>query len=179
MPALAGAQRLVVEYPPMATHEELNKTGMEHYRAGRYLEAIEAYESAISQRPDFAPCHLNLSLAYLKKGRIDDAIHSAERVVELAPQAGQARYNLANALSAKGRWNEAATEYLRTFEIDRTLAVSLLLAANLLFDHGVNVKAIELWKRFLSAVPPDHPRRKEAEEQLRLAEGREQPFSKF
>ncbi len=163
----------------MAAPEDLNKQGMEHYRAGRYAEAIEAYEAAIAARPDFAACHLNLSMAYLKRNRLDDAIHAAEHATQLAPQAGQARYHLANALNAKGRWNEAATEFLRAVEMDKNLIAGLATAAGLLYDHGVWDKGIALWKRFLAEAPPDHPRRSEAEEQLRLAEGGNKPFSKF
>ncbi len=163
----------------MPTPEEFNKTGMEHYRAGRLNEAIEAYEAAVAQRPDYAACFLNLSLAYLKKNRGDDAVNAARRASDLAPQAGQARLHLANALSARGRWNEAVSEYVRACDLDKNQFVGLLLAANLLMDHGVDAKAIELWQKFLAAAPPDHPRRAEAEEQLKQAQSGETPFAKF
>ena len=163
----------------MATPEELNKAGMDFHKAGRYAEAVAAYEEALAGRGDYAACWVNLALAQLKRGRPDEAIRAAERAVGLAPQAGQARFQLASALSAKGRWNEAVTEYTRAADTDPAQCASFLFAGNLCMDHGLAAKAVELWKRFLSAAPADHPRRTEAEEQVRSAESGPGLISKF
>lgn len=162
----------------MPTPEELNKSGMERYRAGDYDGAIMAYEDATTQKPDYAPCLVNLALAYLKRNRLDDAIRAGQRASALAPQAGAARYHLANAYAAKGRWNEAVSEYVRAFELDSGQLTALLLAGNQCMDHGLSAKAIELWNRFLAAAPPDHPRRAEAEAQLRHAAA-QGPITRF
>src|SRR5688572_20027386 len=56
------------------TPEELNRAGLEAYKAGDLARAIEAWEAAVAAHPGHAPGLINLSLAYVKKGRPDDAI---------------------------------------------------------------------------------------------------------
>lgn len=157
----------------------MNKAGMEHYKAGRYAEAVSAYEEAVAARPDYAPCYVNLTLALLKRNRPDDAVRTAQQAVRLAPRAGAAHYHLGNAFSAKGRWNEAVTEYVRAFELDGTQITGLVAAGHLLLDHGLTPKALELWKKFLKIAAPDHPRCAEVEDEIRRAEGRPGLISKF
>ena len=72
-------------------------------------------------------------------------------------------------MATKGRWNEAVNEYARAFELDPAQFGGLAIAGNLLMDHGLTTKAVELWTRYLAVAPPDHPRRAESEEQLRHA----------
>ena len=159
-----------IEYTPMPSPEELNRSGMDFYKQGKFAEAVQAYEEAIAQRPDYAPCYINLSLALLKRGKPDDALHAAQRALDLSPQTGAVRYHFGNALLAKGRWNEAVTEYARAWELDKGQINALFLAGTLCMDHGVTAKAIELLKSFLVAAPPDHPKRGEAEESIRVME---------
>ncbi len=163
----------------MATPEELNKSGMELYKAGKYAEAVAAYEEAVALKPDYAACYVNLTLGYLKRNRPDDAVHAAQRAVALAPQAAQGHHYLGNALNAKGRWNEAVSAYVRAFELDKAQCGNLVLAGNLCMDHGLTPKAVELWKQFLVAAPADHPKRNEAEEQLQQVGGGSRLISKF
>jgi tetratricopeptide (TPR) repeat protein len=163
----------------VATPEELNKAGMEHYKAGRYPEAIEAYEEAVAARPDFAPCWLNLAYAYNKRGKPDDAVRAAQRAVAIAPQAAPAHACLASAHAGKGRWNEAVSEYVRAFELDKAQFAGLATAGHLCMDHGITAKAVELWNLYLGTAPADHPRRAEVEGQLRDAGGAPGLISKF
>ncbi len=162
----------------MATPEELNRNGMELYKAGNFDGAIAAYEAAVAQRPEYAPGHVNLALAYLKRGRPDDAVRAAQRAVTLSPQAGPAHCQLANAFAAKGRWNEAVAEYARAFELDRGQVGGLAHAGHLCLDHGLSAKAVEFWSRFMAAAPADHPRRAEVQEHLAQASAA-RPVSRF
>ncbi len=155
----------------MPTPEELNKTGMDLYKQGKYTEAVAAYEEAIAAKPDYVPCYINLSLAYNKKARLDDAIRVMNAAVERAPRNGAVRYHLGNALNNKGRWNEAVTEYVRAWDMDKAQLNAPFFAGSLLMDNGVDAKAIALLKAYLSTAPADHPRRQEAEERLKHLEG--------
>jgi len=163
----------------MATPEELNRIGMEHYKAGRLAEAAAAYEEAVAARPEYAPCWLNLTYAYNKLGRPDDAVRAAQRGVALAPQVAAAHTCLAGAQVGKGRWNEAVSEYVRAFELDRSQFGGLATAGHLCMDHGITAKAVEIWTMYLSAAPADHPRRAEVEGELRSASGGPGLISKF
>jgi tetratricopeptide (TPR) repeat protein len=163
----------------MPTPEELNRTGMEFYKSGLLPEAIAAWEGAVAQKPDFVPCHINLSLAFLKKSRPDDAIRAAQKAVDFAPHHGACHFHLGNALSAKGRWNEAVTAYARAFELDRLQLNALILAGALLLDHGLEDRALEFWKRFLAAAPADHPKRLEVQTEVAAYESRKPLIRKF
>ena len=155
----------------MPTHEELNRSGMDFYKQGKFAEAIEAYEAAIALKPDHVPSYINLTLAYLKKSRPDDALRVAVKAAELAPANGAVRNNLGNAQNAKGRWNEAATAYSRAWDIDKSQLNAIFMAGALCMDNGVDAKAIGFLKDYLAAAPAEHPRRKEAEERLATLEG--------
>jgi tetratricopeptide (TPR) repeat protein len=147
----------------MPSPEELNRTGMELYKSGLLPEAIEAWEAAVAQKPDFAPGFINLCLVFLRKNRPDDAIHAAEKAVGLAPHHGTCHCHLGNAFAAKGRWNEAVTEYARAFSLDKNQLNALILAGTLCLDHGLEARAVEFWKQFLAAAPADHPKRAEVQ----------------
>ena len=169
----------LLQYLIMATAEELNKSGMEAYKQGKFTSAAQIYESALAIRPDYVPCLVNLSMTLIKVGRFDDAIHSAEKATELAPQAGAVKYHLGNALNAKGRWNEAVTAYVRAFELEKAQVSGLFLAGSLCLDHGLASKAMELWEKFLETAPADHPRRKETEEQVQFIRNKPKTIKRF
>ncbi len=152
---------------------------MEHYKAGRYAEAIAAYEEAVAANPGYAPCWLNLAWACTKSGKPDDAIRAATRGVALAPQAAPAHGCMAAAHAAKGRWNEAVSEYVRAYELDKAQFGGLATAGHLCMDHGINAKAVELWNLYLAVAPPDHARRAEIEGEVRTATGGAGLISKF
>jgi len=153
----------------MATAEELNKTGMEAYKAGDLAGAIRAYEQAIVLKPDYPPCLINMSVALLKQGKAQPALDAALTAARLAPKTGACHYHLGNAYRANGRWNEAVTEYMQAFELDNNQLTGLHYAAEMCMDHGLSAKAIAYWSVFLKKAPPDHPRRKEAEGALAQA----------
>jgi len=163
----------------MPTPDELNKTGMDFYKLGKFPEAIEAYEAAIAARSDFVPCYMNLSLAYAKKGRPDDAIRVSQKAMELAPSNGAVRYGLGGAFNAKGLWNEAVTAYVKAFELDKTQINSLYMAGCQCMDHGIDAKAKEFLKNFLDIAPADNPRRTDAQERMQVLGGSSSLISKF
>jgi tetratricopeptide (TPR) repeat protein len=154
----------------MPTAEELNKAGMEAYKAGDLAGAVRAYEQAVELKPDYAPCLVNMCVALLKMGKPDTALQAALKAAQLAPKAGMCRYHLGHAYKAKNRWNEAVTEYVHAFELDNAHVAGMHFAAELCMDHGHSSKAIAYWGIFLKKAPPDHPRRKEAEEALAHAQ---------
>jgi tetratricopeptide (TPR) repeat protein len=70
--------------------------GSSHYKAGRYVEAVAAYDQAIR----FAP---NNAGAYFFKGNALSALRSYEEAVISYDRAIQLSPNVADAYNAKGR----------------------------------------------------------------------------
>jgi len=82
------------------TPRDLIQRGNEHYQAGRYAEALEAYEQAGGQFGDAYSAELlhNQAAAHFKLGRIDEARELWVRAATLEDAAFEAaaRYNLGN-----------------------------------------------------------------------------------
>jgi tetratricopeptide (TPR) repeat protein len=78
------------------------RAGYEHYQAGHYAEAEQAFGVAVATRPDDAFSHMMLGLIYLKTRRPAAAVAEGRRAVELAPLDPGFHYGLGNILEATG-----------------------------------------------------------------------------
>lgn len=68
-----------------------------HYAAGRYEEAAQAYEKLITEDHLAADVYFNLGNAYFKMDNIPSAILNYERALKMKPDHEDALYNLAMA----------------------------------------------------------------------------------
>lgn len=84
------------QQPPPQSSQQLMAEGASHYNAGRYVEAVAAYDQAIR----FAP---NNAAAYFFKGNALVALRSYEAAISCYDYAIQLAPNVADAYNAKGR----------------------------------------------------------------------------
>lgn len=61
-----------------------NDFGIEHYKAGRYFDALLQFNQANFADPTSGEIHFNLGLAYLQEGKKDKAIQNFRKARELA-----------------------------------------------------------------------------------------------
>jgi Flp pilus assembly protein TadD len=61
-----------------------NDLGIEHYQAGRYLDALLQFNQANFADPTSGEIHFNLGLAYLQEGNKDKAIKNFHKALKLA-----------------------------------------------------------------------------------------------
>jgi Flp pilus assembly protein TadD len=61
-----------------------NDLGIEHYQAGRYLDALLQFNQANFADPTSGETHFNLGLAYLQEGNNEKAIKNFRKARKLA-----------------------------------------------------------------------------------------------
>jgi hypothetical protein len=100
------------QQPPAQSPQQLMAEGTSHYNAGRYVEAVAAYDQAIR----FAP---NNPAAYFFKGNALSALRSYEAAITAYDSAIQLAPNVAEAYNAKGK---ALEQLGRTAEAQKAYA---------------------------------------------------------
>jgi len=94
---------------PKKTVKEFEK-GVESGHRGKTDEAIQHYEKALSQSPDFYPARNNLGSAYLGRQDFEAAQTQFEAVLKANQNDAQAYFNLANVLMLTQRYDAAGRE---------------------------------------------------------------------
>jgi tetratricopeptide (TPR) repeat protein len=90
-------------------HVESNAwLGAAYAAAGRYDDAIDAFEWVLGQRPGNAEIHHRLAAALARSRRWDEAAAHYNRAIELDPRWRDSPHNLLRSLEAEGRTEDAA-----------------------------------------------------------------------
>lgn len=79
---------------PAAATKDL-QASFEHYKAGRYEEAITAAKAALAADPNMADAYNNMAVSYLGLRRFNDGIQAARDAIRLKPDSQLAKNNLA------------------------------------------------------------------------------------
>ena len=90
----------------MAKEEYYNK-GMEFFAEDKLDEAIEAYEKALQEEPNYADALHALAMAYANKDRLDQAIEVGKKLIEVSPEDELAYTSLSIFYQRKGMIAEA------------------------------------------------------------------------
>lgn len=80
---------------------------------GRWEEASESYQRALTLKPDYAEAHYNLGVTLQAQDRLPEAAASYGRALQYRREYPQAYNNLGNILQAQGQLDEAITCYQR------------------------------------------------------------------
>ncbi len=98
------------------------RLGVGHYRADRYMEAVEAYKQAIRLKPDFAAAYHNLGYVYDELGRYKEALESYKHAVQLTPNDAGMYSNMAVTYRKMGRYKEAVASCKQAISLRPDLA---------------------------------------------------------
>jgi len=79
--------------------------------SGDFQQAINFYNLAIKQNPNFSEAYLGLGMAYKELGKYNDAYAATQKAIELKPNYYQAYYNLGLILEKQGKNDEAIKSY--------------------------------------------------------------------
>ncbi len=117
LPGGAGAAGLLEKEHPVV------QKGREAYNAGRYDEALSAFEEAKKERPNDPAVEFNRGDALMKLGRYEEAKKAYQGVADAnSPPAlrEKATYNLGNVYAQMGDTREAMKAYRRALTLDPT-----------------------------------------------------------
>ncbi len=89
------------------TKEDYYNQGMEFFADGRLEEAVDAYQKALQQDPNYAEALHALAMAYANSDMLDEAIETGKKLIEVAPEDELAYTSLSIFYQRKGMIAEA------------------------------------------------------------------------
>ena len=122
---------------------------------GKTSEAIQSYQQAIQQKPDYAEAYNNLGIAFKYQNRLDEAITCYQQALKSRPDYAIAYNNMANAIRDKGNLAEAERLYLEALRLEPDFAEVSNNLGNVLMEQGQLDKAILQIQKALQ-VKPDY-----------------------
>ncbi|HEX7175781.1 MAG TPA: tetratricopeptide repeat protein [Pyrinomonadaceae bacterium] len=94
-----------------STSKASYESGVEHGLAGRYEEAIKAFQGTIINEPSDADAHFGLGHALFNSGRWDEAAEAFKRVVAINPKDYEAYLYLGASYFRSGQYEQAIDAY--------------------------------------------------------------------
>lgn len=89
------------------TKEDYYNQGMELFAQERLDAAVEAYQQALREDPNYAEALHALAMTYAHQDKLDEAIEVAKRLIEVAPEDELAYTSLSIFYQRKGMIAEA------------------------------------------------------------------------
>ncbi|HEY0755438.1 MAG TPA: tetratricopeptide repeat protein [Ktedonobacteraceae bacterium] len=132
---------------PGRTKEEWMTVGNDHFDAGRFTEALAAYEQALGLDPTNALAHINKGVALRRLGRGDEALAAYEQALELDPTDALAYYNKGVALRNLKRHAEALAAYEQALRFAPTFALAYHDKGDVLTKLGRHAEAQRAYDR--------------------------------
>ena len=152
---LDKSSQLLEQYP--YSINLYNIIGASNKGLGKLDEAIEAFNKALSIKPDYAEAYYNMGVILKKQGKLDEAIEAFNKALSIKPDYAEAYYNMGNALKNQGKLKEAIEAYNNAISIKPDYAEAYSNMGNALQEQGRLDEAIEAFKKALS-IKPDHAR---------------------
>jgi len=145
------AQGLTAQYPE--TFLVWNILGASAFQIGMLDKAIEAYNKALSIKPDYAEAYNNIGVALKSQGMLDKAIEAYNEALLIIPDYAEAYNNMGIALKSQGMLDKAIEAYNKALLIIPDYAEAYNNMGNALKSQGKLDKAIEAYNKALSIKP--------------------------
>jgi len=94
--------------------------GTEYFRKAEFTDAIDEFQTAIKNAPNYYLAHHNLGAAYYEDGQTSKAITQYKEALKLNPRYSYTHNNLGLAYVRSNRPYEAIEHYKRAIDIDPT-----------------------------------------------------------
>lgn len=150
--AMQAQQAGTAPRPPQTDGARALEVGLQAHRAGRLVDAINAYNDALRRSPGMADAQHYLGLALLQSGQQVLGLHWVKQSVQAAPANAQFRFNLGNALRDFDKG--AALEQLQqAAALDPADHGSQLACGELLEEAGRFDEAVAAFERARALQP--------------------------
>ncbi|MES2099509.1 MAG: tetratricopeptide repeat protein [Pseudomonadota bacterium] len=122
-------------------------------RAGEFDSALQAYEAAVREAPNWPRAHLNHGNVLLAMGDAPGCLAAYERALTHDPNYVGAHFNLGNAYLRMGRLDAALNSYVEAVRLDREFADAHVAIGCVLEDLGRVQEAIASYELALAIEP--------------------------
>lgn len=143
---------------PKDDAEAVNSLGIAYGVAGRYAEAIDAFERVLALDSSSGLALQNIAAMHLEQNAIDNAERFARRAVATDPALGKAQTTLGVVLARTGRRPEAIDAWKRAVALDKTEFDALYNLVVTLIETGRIGEARTYAAQFVNTAPPVYQR---------------------
>ncbi|MBN1788375.1 MAG: tetratricopeptide repeat protein [Sedimentisphaerales bacterium] len=98
--------------------EAIRRQGDILQSAGRFAQAVEAYQKCLKAEPNDIKLLNNIGVALSLNGKTDQAVENFNKALKIDPDFAACHANLGYALQAQGKKAEAMKHFERAFQID-------------------------------------------------------------
>ena len=151
--ALKQAEHLVHQFPKSSFL--FNIQGAVLQGLGRLDLSLEAYNKALSIKPDYADAYNNMGNAHKDQGKLDEAIEAYNKALTIKPDYAEAYRNLGNVLKEQGNLEEALEAFKKAIAIKPDYPKAYNNMGIALQEQGKREEAIEAYKKALT-IKPDY-----------------------
>jgi tetratricopeptide (TPR) repeat protein len=116
-------------------------------------KAIEAYENALTQNPNYVEAMINLANIYYAKRELVRARQLLERAAQLDPNNHTIYYNLGNLYDEVAELDKSIKAYHKALALHPDYDLALFNLALVYERLGLAVKAEKLWRKYLEVDP--------------------------
>ena len=120
---------------------------------GNLKQAIDAFEKAISVKPNFVEAHNNRGLALQEQGELEQATQALNRAISIKPDYAEAYNSLGNTLQDQGKLQEAVEAYNKALSLQPDYAEGYYNKGIALQDQGKLKEAIKSYNKALLIKP--------------------------
>ena len=145
------AKSLLTKYPN--TFMLHNLLGIACDGQGKYTEAVNCYQKALSIQNNVPDLHFNLGIALTNIGNLNEAVASYRKAIMLAPRFFEAYGNLGTILQRLGDFDGAVGQYQKGLAINPQDARGYFNLGTALRDQGKLEDAVKSYRQAIKLFP--------------------------
>ena len=129
--------------------------GMVAFRAGNHQRAIDLFRKAVEIKPDLAPFHAGLAMAYRASGELDNAVDAYRKSLQLDPTQAVTYHNFGNALLDRGDVDQSVEAFREAIALRPNYASAYARLGVALLEQGDSTAAMTALEHATNYAPKD------------------------